>query len=1377
MPRRRALTVAIAVGIVLLLGLPTALVALGPAVPPATAGARSGMVRVAPAYVPGSGVRSLGPLPSDTRLQVVAALAPRDLAGMEAELALTTTPGSPEYGHYLTAAQITNDFGPSDADYGRAVAYFAQWGLTVATSPDRWAVAVSGPASSVGAAFGTEFDEYTGPSGTFFEHPTAASLPASLPWSGVLGLGSDAGMRPLLPPLGATGASPKPAASCSGSTPFAPCAIDDAYNVSSLLTAGDNGTGYTIGVVDVYDGSEAQPQLASDLQGFTSTFGIPLGSVHYLYPVPTSNNLNNTNTGWGSEEALDLEWTRAMAPGATLDMTFAPDPTAGLYSSVDWLVAHQAVNVISLSWGEPDVGEYNAFAGACPSACNASSDGSYTILHPVMVAAALEGIGVFAASGDCGAAFGTNGVSTSYPASDPAVTGVGATDLGLTGTTYSTERGWSGNDTGKSSPGCQNQGGSGGGYSPFPRPAWQDAPGFPSSGTVRGVPDISIVGGSPVAVVISGFETGVEGTSVSCPVWAGLAAIADQVHGSPLGFLAPSLYAAARSSNAAKYFHDVKSGSNGYAAGKGWDPVTGIGSPIASALLPALGGGVGTPTSLFAEVVASPRSGAVPLTVSFSSLTFNATAPLYGFDVDFGDGNATWSTNGSATHTYRSDGVYLARSVAFQTDGNSSVSPPIAIVVGGGSLAVTLNASTTAPSAGAPVTLNSTVVGGTGPYRYSYSFGDGTYLSNSRLASVVHAYPIDGTYCAVVVASDAGAPPSGGASPRVPIVVGGGTSTSCHPASPVSASISASRTLADLPGDIAFHVTASGGLPPYSVRLVSDDPYVNACSCGIFSTPGNHTVTAFVNDSQSGSTQVSMNVTLFPAIDAAFVAAPSAGTGVLIVNFTAAATGGDNVNASLTNWTFGDGPTNASTGAGVSHTYATPGFYVANARLTDAAGWNATGVFLVDVRPASAPTALAVAASVFPGANSPSGAPLTFTASASGGAAPYAYQWGLGPNASATGPVAHESYANGFCPNAPTCVLDVYLNVTDAAGTTVRAVIPIAPAVGLPGTALVLTESVGPTSGVTPLDLSGVATAVGMPSVNLTWSYGTGSPSYGPSASYQYLTPANYTLTVTATDPLGDRIVHSHEISVSGVARTLPSVHGGPGLTVGVVPFADDFIAVAAGGAGPPYAYTWTFGDGTSALGGTTNHTYTSPGNFTATLTVTDAIGTPVTMNWLIVVYNVTAVVITATAPTALLPPGSNYSVTFQALPLCTKLSLPLCPERLTQLSVSDVGTGFGALVDLNASWDGQLNTTAPTVPGNYSYDVAPFGFSAYGAYYNGSTLYTIHVGGNATVITPPSRTDPTTLYLELLGVGLAVLVVAVLVVVSRRRTPAPPTP
>jgi PKD repeat protein len=1332
-----------------------------------------GVVRVAPAYVPSADVRLVGPAEPRTSVSVVAALAPRDPAGMAAELAMITTPGSPAYGHYLTPAQIAAAYAPTPASYEAAVSYFTDRGLTVSTSPDRWAVTVTGPASAVGPAFGTELDQYQGPTGSFLEHPTPATLPSDLPWSGVLGLGTEGGMRPLVSESGPVATPPQPAASCSGSQPYVPCAIDDAYNVSSLLSAGDNGTGYTIGVVDVYDAQEPQGQLERDVQSFTNYVKMPLGTIHYLYPVPTTNDLNQTYTGWGSEEALDLEWTRGMAPGATIDMTFAPDPTTGLYSSVDWLVANQAVNVISLSWGEPDVGEFNAYAGACTSECNATSDGSYAILHPVMVDAALEGIGVFAASGDCGAAFGTNGVATSYPASDPAVDGVGATNLALSGTKYSSESAWSGNDSGRTSPGCQNQGGSGGGYSPFPRPAWQNTSGFPANVTVRGVPDVSIVGGSPVTIFVDGYGTEVEGTSVSCPIWAGLAAIADQVHGAPLGFLAPSLYELARSSNASKYFHDIVSGSNGYRAGKGWDPVTGIGSPIASNLFPMLGAANLTRTALFTNVYASPRSGTAPLTVEFSSATFNASSPVYGFDVAFGDGNSTWTSNGSAEHTYESAGVYLARSVAFLTDGNSSVSPPIAVVVGGGDLNVTLNASSLTPAAGEAVTLNATVHGGTSPYNFSYAFGDGTYIRETNRSSVVHVYPLNGTYCAVVVASDSASPPSGGASPRVAIDVGGSAAGVCHSATSVSASITPGTLLADLPGPIPFDVSASGGVPPYSVRLVSDDPYVTACSCGLFSEPGNHTVTAFVNDSESETTNVSTNVTLFPAIDASFRATPTIGPAPLTVNFTAAVSGGFDASAALTNWSFGaTAPPYTGYGATASYTYTDPGEYVANAYFQDAAHSWATGTFLIDVLPAGQPNELAVSATVLPSTDALSGDPLTFSASASGGSAPYTYHWDLGVDASAYGPVALESYPSSFVGQD----LPISLTVTDAAGTSVAANLTIMSVGSRPGTALWLNDSVSATQGATPFLLVGNATASGMPHPNITWSFGNGVEHYGDTASYTYLVPGNYTLTVVATDPCGDRIVHSQAITVTGLARTLPSVSGGPVASAGVAPFDVAFQVTAAGGAGPPYAYAWTFGDGGTGSGSPVDHTYASAGNYTANVTVTDSIGTPVTESYDIVVYNLTSVYVGASAPAAPLQANATFGVDFVTIPLCGVRSVPTCSVGPSGLRISLPGDPTNWTVSLNATGDATLETMAPSSAGTYQYNVVTVGQN-----YTGSTTFTINVTAPQPVVVPPpvktAAPPPYWLYATALLIA-AVVVVAVVVAFRRRRpTPAAPSP
>jgi subtilase family serine protease len=88
------------------------------------------------------------------------------------------------------------------------------------------------------------------------------------------------------------------------------------------------------------------------------------------------------------------------------------------------------------------------------------------------------------------------------------------------------------------------------------------------------------------------------GTSAAAPLWAGLIALADQAAGHPLGFINPVLYQIGRSSRYQRAFHDITTGNNtmrfphttiaGYHAARGWDPVTGWGSPNAHELIPLL---------------------------------------------------------------------------------------------------------------------------------------------------------------------------------------------------------------------------------------------------------------------------------------------------------------------------------------------------------------------------------------------------------------------------------------------------------------------------------------------------------------------------------------------------------------------------------------------------------------------------------------------------------------------------------------------------------------------------------------------------------------------------------------------------------------------
>lgn len=1189
-------------------------------------------VTVAPAFAPGTNALRVGPVPSGTEMDVLVGLASRDPAGLAGETAALYTVGSGSYHHFLPPREVAARFGPAPAAQAGAQQYFAGFGLASRALGSGSLLSVRGPAGEIAAAFGTTFDEYRSLSGRLFvSHPSPAVLPAGLPWTGAVGLGNVS----LPVPLARSGApattysSVGPAAACtSGSVGLSPCQIWGAYDANTLISAGTNGSGERIGLVDVYDGREPQPTLASDLAQFNSTFHLPFASVSYNYPVNTSVNLNATSTGWGLEEVLDLQWSHAAAPGASIAMTFAPNSNVGLYEAVDWLVGGHRVDVISLSWGEPDVGVFNPYAGPCGSACNATTDGSYEVLGPVLAAAALEGITVLAASGDCGSADGTAGVSTNYPSSDPFVTGVGGTSLSVSASgAWLGELAWSGNASGAVSPGCQNGGGSGGGFAPFPRPWWQTGAGVPASPPTRGDPDVAGDASTFVEVVQGGSPTSVGGTSLATPLWAGFTALADQYAHGALGFLNPSLYSILRGTNYSVDFHDIVSGTNGYAAGSGWDPVTGIGTPIVGYLVHDLARPPVSPSSYQVGLGASPVLGAAPLNVSFELLPSGGTGryPLEG--IDFGDGTSALTPTGIYSHVYAGDGVYPAIGYGVDSSGNVSASAPVAVVVGGSSLRVTLTVSNRSPGVGAPDDFNVTATGGTAPYSYLFAFGDGTFLNGSLANATTHRFGAAGGYCADVIAIDSAHPSSGGTSAIVPIAVGGAAATICATSlSTFTVVAQANPGVRDAPAEYPtlFRVTGgNGGAPPTEV-LSSSDPYVGACACTIFRDPGRYSVTLTATNSSGARASNETNVTVAPPLGGTFSTSSLYGPAPWTVNFSAAVAGGYQAAAARTVWTFGDG--GSSLGSTASHSYASAGFYFASADVEDSGQGNASEGFLIDVLPPGRSPYPAVGATISPAVNVVPGTKVDFSAETNGTTAPVLFNWSLGSGDSALAPRTSSTLLAPF--SGALRARTFWLNVSwPLVHQRVSAVIfdPTLVAVQSGGfvprtDALTFVASAGPSYGTSPMPWTGSASATGPGSPRVSWNLGNGLTSTGSSAQELYGTPGDYTASANATDSWNDSALLPFGIAVRSSQPVV--VQASVSTDRGTAPLTVSLQAAASGGAGAPYGYVWSFGNGASAVGPAASAIYSSVGSYNLSVTVTDSMGASAQENWTIQVVS-----------------------------------------------------------------------------------------------------------------------------------------------------------
>jgi len=362
-------------------------------------------------------------------------------------------------------------------------------------------------------------------------------------------------------------------------TCFQPSTIRAAYGIQPVLDQGITGTGMTIVIIGAFQ----NPKIQSDLAIFDTAWGIlppprlticPSASCVTPWAVPAFDpNPKGVQLPFSIEISIDVEWAHAVAPDAAIVLVEArSEKDTDLVAATKYAVDHNLGDVITQSFGEAEM-----CAGPAVLAQQ----------HAVFRKAGDLGITVFASSGDKGAGRQACNdpnslvLSVSTPASDPEVTAVGGTHLVAgAGGAYQSESAWSG---------------SGGGFSTlFRRPGYQ-AP-FHKDNKARGVPDVAYNADKATGYVIWWMGMGgvVGGTSAGAPQWAGIIALADQAAGRRLGPINKSLYHIGKSDAYSAAFHDITAGNNtfaginGFAAGPGWDAVTGLGTPNVANLIPLL---------------------------------------------------------------------------------------------------------------------------------------------------------------------------------------------------------------------------------------------------------------------------------------------------------------------------------------------------------------------------------------------------------------------------------------------------------------------------------------------------------------------------------------------------------------------------------------------------------------------------------------------------------------------------------------------------------------------------------------------------------------------------------------------------------------------
>ena len=680
--------------------------ALGPTLVSGAATAPGPSVRLAgpiPTLPAGSSVE--GPSDAAATVTVDVALSPRDPAALDTFVHDVSTPGSPEYHHYLAAGQFASIFGPTPGTIAATRAWLTGAGLHPGTtSPDGLLTPVTGSAAQMEQALDVSLESARLADGRVARYtPQRPAVPTTLAGSvvGVVGLSTVAAPTPQLVPTvsgGSTAAGRTPAVvpavgpgTCSPAAStgaYTANQLASAYGINSLYGQGHDGTGVNIGIY------ELEPYTASDITTYESCYGITPPTV-----MNTNVDSGPGTTTQSGEAALDIEDTIGLAPGAAIQVYTGPQTGTGPIDTYEQMVANTSLKVITTSWGlcEPQM----------------ASQGNQQAEETFLFAeAAAQGQTVVAASGDSGSTDCYPGppstaVTVDDPADQPDVTGVGGTSL-LSASSPPTETTW--NDLYGS--------GGGGVSSDFSQPGWQSGPGVDSAAaqaqcaalgrtSCREVPDVSAssdpahgyaiyctAGTLPASCDGRRGWFAVGGTSGASPVWAAMIAVIDQSLSSPAGLINPALYDAG--SCAASPFNDITTGSNAltsasqgrYPATANYDLATGWGSPEAAQLqsvlaappicpvvtgvLPGKGPVAGTNTVTvtgynFAGAT-SVRFGNTPASftvTSGTSLVAQApSGPVAGATVDIQVGNAQGSSPvvSADRYTYAAPGYWLVAS-------------------------------------------------------------------------------------------------------------------------------------------------------------------------------------------------------------------------------------------------------------------------------------------------------------------------------------------------------------------------------------------------------------------------------------------------------------------------------------------------------------------------------------------------------------------------------------------------------------------------------------------------------------------------------------------------------------------------------------------
>ena len=589
-----------------------------------------------------------------------------------------------------------------------------------------------------------------------------------------------------------------------------------------------------------------------------------------------------------------------------------------------------------------------------------------------------------------------------------------------------------------------------------------------------------------------------------------------------------------------------------------------------------------------AVLQSSATAGVAPLSVVFDgTASTDADGTIAGYAWDFDDGNT--STADSLIHTFTAVGTYAVTLTVTDDDGATDTDT-VTIVVTNSNLSPTAVAGATPTSGTEPLVVSFNSSGSFDPdgtiVAHNWNFGDST---TSTTPNPSHTYPTPGIYTAqLTVTDDDGAT----ATDLVQITV--------NPNQAPTAVAGASPTSGRFPLDVAFNSSGSSDIDGTIVAQAWDFGDGNTSTAAnpshIYTTPGTYTAELTVTDNLGATATDTVAITVNPnsAPTAVATATPDTGQAPLTVAFSSALS--VDTDGSIVSWFWDFGGGNQSTAANPNYTFATDGTYNVTLTVTDNDGaTNTTTVqVVVDPIPNQLPTAVAAAVP----STVRQGLPVAFSSAGSidpdGTIVGFAWDFGDGGTSTSANPSHTFALASTYI---------VQLTVTDNAGGTASTTVQVVVNANQNPTAV---ASGAPLTGEEPLtvvfDGSGVDTDGTI--AGYAWNFGDGNTSTAEDPSHTYATPGTYTASLVVTDDFGG--TGSDSVQVTVIVNPPPTAGANAVPQSGPEDLTVAFDGSASLDNGTIVSYAWDFDDGGSSTAISPTHTYTSPGTYGATLTVTD---------------------------------------------------------------------------------------------------------------------------------------------------------------------------